>query len=111
MARAGTMAEHLTDRLVKVLAAPKTGAHRIIMDDSVKGFGLRVTKAGSKAFVLRYRRKADGRETTYTIGSFPDWTASAAREQAKRLKREIDGGADPVGEEQSTRGAPTVNDL
>ena len=41
----------------------------------------------------------------------PDWGTGAAREEAKRLKRLIDGGADPVGEHQAARGAPTVGDL
>ena len=35
----------------------------------------------------------------------------AAREEAKRLKREIDGGADPVGEQEANRAAPTMADL
>jgi integrase len=34
-----------------------------------------------------------------------------AREEAKRLKREIDGGADPVGAHRETRAAATVADL
>jgi integrase len=47
----------------------------------------------------------------FTIGSFPDWTTGAAREEAKRLKRGIDGGADPVGDLLENRAAPTVADL
>ena len=35
----------------------------------------------------------------------------AAREEAKRLKREIDGGADPIGEQEESRAAPTMADL
>jgi len=47
----------------------------------------------------------------FTIGSFPDWTTGAAREEAKRLKCGIDGGADPVGDLLENRAAPTVADL
>ena len=61
-----------------------------------------MTAAGSRAFVLNYYRRSDGRERRYTIGGFPEWSAAAAREEAKRLKREIDGGADPVGAYQET---------
>jgi hypothetical protein len=43
----------------------------------------------------------------FTIGSFPDSTTGAAREEAKRLKRGIDGGADPVGDLLENRAAPT----
>jgi Arm DNA-binding domain len=76
-----------------------------------RGFGLRVTAAGSKSFILNYRRKADGLERRWTIGAAGDWTTGAAREEAKRLKRLIDGGADPVGEHNSFRASPTVGDL
>ena len=77
----------------------------------MKGFGIRVTCAGSKAFVLNYRTRA-GRERRYTIGAFPDWGTAAARTEAKRLKQQIHAnGADPVGELQSERNAPTVADL
>src|SRR5262249_60038547 len=46
-----------------------------------------------------------------SIGSYPDWTTVAAREHAKALKRDIDAGADPVGEQQANRDAPTVAEL
>ena|SRR5262249_45851717 len=87
----------LTDNLLRKLPAPERG-NKVYYDDAPKGFGCRVTAAGGRAFILNYRRKLDGRERRYTIGSFPDWGTTAAREEAKRLKRAIDGGADPVGE-------------
>jgi integrase len=100
----------LTDTSVKQLPAPKRG-NRVTYDEAVKGFGARVTAAGSRAFVLRYRRRSDGRERLYTIGSHPDWSVGAARDEAKRLKRAIDGGADPVGDLEHHRGSPTMADL
>ena len=102
------MAERLTDKMVKASAAPAAGS-KIIYDDDVKGFGLRVTYAGARAFVLNYR--AGGRERRITIGSYPDWTTAAAREEAKALKRRIDQGGDPMGERHELRAAPTVTDL
>src|SRR5260370_12733760 len=105
-----SMAQRLTDRLVQTLPAPAKG-NRITYDDVVPGFGARVTAAGARAFVLNYRTRGDGRARRYTIGGFPDWSTGAARDEAKRLKRAIDGGADPVGEIQATRSAPTVDDL
>jgi integrase len=104
------MAQRLTDRTVKGLPSPAAGNH-VTFDDLIKGFGVRVTAAGAKAFVLKYRRRSDGLRRLLTIGTFPDWTVLAAREEAKRLKREIDGGADPVGQDRADREAPTVNDL
>jgi integrase len=100
----------LTDAICKKLPAPAKGK-QIYYNRDVANFGLRVTAAGARSFVLRYRRKADATERTLTIGSFPDWSAGAAREEAKRLKRLVDGGADPVGEQREQLQAPTVNDL
>lgn len=100
----------LTDKIIKQLHAPARG-NKITYDDAVKGFGCRVTAAGGRGFILNYRRKADGRERRFTIGSFPDWSTAAAREEAKRLKREVDGGADPVGAHQESRSAATIADL
>jgi integrase len=104
------MAQRLTDKLVRSLPAPPTG-NRITYDAVVAGFGCRVTAAGARAFIVNYRRKADGVERRYTIGSYPDWSVEGAREKAKELKRHIDGGGDPVGEHAAERAAPTVADL
>jgi integrase len=104
------MAQKLSDRLVKALPAPERG-NRIVYDAEVKGFGARITAAGSIAFVLNYRRRSDGLERRYTIGSFPDWSVAAAREKAREFKRDIDGGGDPIGEHRAERAAPTVAGL
>jgi integrase len=104
------MAERLTDRAVKTMPPPAK-ASRVTWDLTVKGLGVCVTAAGSKSFVLNYRRKADRRERRFTIGSYPDWGVAAAREEARRLRRQIDTGADPLGALQAGREAPTVADL
>jgi integrase len=104
------MALRLTDRIVKGLPVPAKG-NRIYYDDAVRGLGTRVTAAGARSFVLNYRRKADGRERRFTIGSYPAWSTAAAREEARRLRREVDGGGDPVGALEESRGAATVADL
>jgi integrase len=100
----------LTDTETKQLTAPERG-NKVTWDETVRGFGIRVTAAGAKSFILNYRRKSDGRERRITIGAFPDWSTTAAREEAKRLKRDIDGGADPIGEEEAARAAPAMADL
>jgi integrase len=100
----------LTDKIVSALPTPPRG-NRITYDKAVPGFGCRVTAAGGRSFILNYRRRSDGTERRWTIGSCDSWTTSAAREEAKRLKRLIDGGGDPVGEHRADRSAPTINDL
>jgi len=102
--------QKLDDAAVRKLVAPAKG-NRITYDSTVRGFGVRITKAGARAFVLNYRRRSDGLERRATIGAFPDWSVAAAREEAKRLKRLVDGGADPVGEHREQMHSPTVNDL
>jgi hypothetical protein len=102
------MSERLTDRLVKALPAPASGS-KIHYDSEVSGFAVRVIAAGARAFILRYR--VGGRGRLFTIGSFPDWSTTAAREEAKKLKRRIDRGDDPMGERHEERAAPTVSDL
>ena len=103
------MAEKLNTRGVEKLPAPKTG-NRIFYDSQVKGFGCRVTSAGVKSFVLNYRTRS-GRERRYTIGPVSEWTVTAARNEAKELKKQIERGGDPLGSIRTDREAPTVGDL
>ena len=102
------MAIGLTDRIARTASPPDAGM-RILWDSMVKGFGLRVTKAGAKAFVLTYR--ASGVQHSMTIGSWPDWPCKAARDRAKELKREVDMGGNPMGDRHADRTAPTLADL
>lgn len=102
------MAERLSDALVRKAVAPDRG-QRFIWDTEIKGFALRITVRGAKAFVLDYRAK--GRQRRMTVGSYPDWTVAAAREEAKALKREVDRGTDPMGVRHSDSAAPTMREL
>jgi integrase len=103
------MSQRLTDAIVKRLPTPPDG-NKIHYDADVGGFGCRVTAAGSRAYVLTYRTRA-GRQRRYTIGSATDWQATAARDEARRLKQVVDQGGDPLAELEHERGAATVADL
>jgi integrase len=101
----------LTNATVRDLVPPQTGM-RITWDGGdkgVKGLGARITAAGARSFVLNYR--AAGIMRQLTIGSFPDWTVSAARDKAKLLKQGIDQGGDPMADREAARKAKTVADL
>jgi integrase len=102
------MAQRITDKLVRGLEPPPS-SNRVTYDADMKGFGIRITAAGARAFVLNYR--AGGRERRYTIGSYPEWSVAAAREKAKELRRHIDNGEDPMAGRHAEREAPTVRDL
>ena len=99
----------LTDEFARSAPTPTAQKNKIHFDGEVKGFGLRVTKAGARSFVLKYR--ANGVERRLTIGSYPDWKVSTARKEATRLKRLVDQGFDPMGERHEDRAAPTMSDL
>jgi len=103
------MAQRLSDTIAKALPVPASG-NRITYDSDVKGFGIRITKSGGRAFILNYRTRS-GRERRYTIGSFPDWKTAAARAEASELKKAIDRGEDPLAGLKAERAAPTVDDL
>ncbi|MBY6155927.1 tyrosine-type recombinase/integrase [Pseudooceanicola nitratireducens] len=98
----------INETFCKKAEAPEKG-NKVYRDTEVTGFGLRVTAAGARAFVLNYT--IHGRERRKTIGAFPTWSAAAAREEAKRLRRQVDQGIDPLAEEQELRKAPRLSDL
>lgn len=92
----------------KTLPAPDQG-NRVYYDTEVKGFGLRVTAKGVRSFVVNYR--AGRIERRITIGRYPDWKVGRAREEAKRIKREVSLGYDPMAERHEDRAAAIMNDL
>jgi integrase len=104
------MTIHLTDAIVRRLKAPAKG-NKVHYDTDVAGFGARVTAAGARSFILNYVVRGSGRERRFTIGSFPNWAVTAARMEARRLKRLVEEGGDPLADIESERSAPTVADL
>src|SRR5260370_249988 len=99
----------LTDALVKRLPLPASG-NKLHFDAAVPGFAVRITAAGARSFVLNYETKA-GRQRRITIGALGDWTAAAARAEARRLRQLISQGGDPLGDLESEREAPTMTEL
>jgi integrase len=105
------MSELLTDAFIKRLPLPDKGS-KITYDTfgKPKGFGVRVSVGGTKAFILTYWTKS-GRQRRITIGNCDNWTVGSARERARELRREIERGGDPLGDVQAERDAPTVAEL
>lgn len=99
----------LTDPIIKTLPLPARG-NKIHWDDQVRGFGVRVTAAGAKSYILSYCTRA-GRERRFTIGRHPDWKVTAARTEAAEWKRRVRSGEDPLADLEAERMAPTVADL
>ena len=61
--------------------------------------------------MLNYFVKATRSERRKTIGAVETWPTTKAREEAKRLKQQIDSGRDPLAEEEERRDAPTMEQL
>jgi integrase len=78
-------------------------------DRKATGFGVRTYSGGGKSFFIDYR--IDGRQRRYTIGPYPRWSADAARERAKELRKRIDHGEDLAVAKRERREAPTIGDL
>jgi integrase len=100
--------QKLTTKIARAQLPPARG-NAILYDGGIKGFGLRTTTNGAKAFILNYH--IAGRERRITIGNFDEWSVTQAREEAKRLRRQIDQGVDPLTRREEHRDAPTVADL
>jgi integrase len=104
------MAQDLT-KAAKTAPPPTDGKpYAITYDTKARGLGLRVTKAGHRAWIFNYRTLT-GIERRQTIGDLADWPPQRAREEARRLRRLVDQGADPLAERRDRREAPTVTDL
>lgn len=100
----------LTKRMVDDQPVPAPGTTTLIWDDDLAGFGLRVSPAGTKAFVLQYRA-VTGQTKRMTIGRYGTLTVEQGRTKARELLADITGGGDPVKERKDYLAAPTVADL
>jgi integrase len=99
-----------TQNLSKLTSEGK--AQRFIFDthkDAPKGFGVRVTKAGGKAYVLQY--SANGIQKRMTICSAQNMGLAEARKSGRELTTEIDKGIDPLRQKSLKRGEPLLYEL
>ncbi len=81
-----------------------------IWDTDVKGFGLKVTPAGRKVYVVQTR--LNGRLRRYTIGRHGSpWTPDMARIEALRLLADTRQGKDPADEKRARETDLTVSEL
>jgi integrase len=99
------------DKLTKPAAnIPGRTAQERYYDDYFKGFGVRVTSGGTKAFFVEKLIK--GKLRRITIGHYPDLTVEAARKEAQKLLGKIATGIDPIAEKQEEKiRLITLNDV
>lgn len=70
-------------------------------DDLLPGFGVRITSAGSKSYIVE--RRVNGKSRRITIGPYLILTADAARRQALQLLSDMVLGIDPVEQRQKDK--------
>jgi integrase len=97
----------LTKRVVDNLEpGPKD---RIVFDDELKGFGLRIAPTGRKTFLVQYR--AGGRCRRVKIGQMGSVTPDQARKLARSVLGSVASGENPAEVIALDRKAPRVRDL
>ncbi|BAV65529.1 tyrosine-type recombinase/integrase [Sphingobium cloacae] len=99
----------LTKRAVDALQAP-TSAQAFLWDGELKGFGVRVTRAGVKTFIIQYRNAA-GKSRRINLGRYGTLTVELARDQAKIKLGAVAAGEDPADAEDNPRDQVTVATL
>jgi integrase len=87
----------ITKQFVDKLPSPEAG--QVFYRDLVlKGFAVRVTAGGSKAFVLE--KRIDGKVKRITLGRYPEITVEQARKKAQEFLGEIATGTNPITKRQ-----------
>ena len=104
------MALHVTDRTIASLPTPNENERQgDYWDDVLRGFGVRVSYGGRRAFVLRYRVK--NRLRRLTLGPYPDLSVFEARRKAREVLGDVARGDDPAQDKQVRRDAETFRGL
>jgi integrase len=108
--------KRLSEQVIKDLPIPSAGNRVTYFAGATiqgakgpRGFGVRITAAGSRAFILNYRLR--GREYRFTIGGWPDWSALKAVREARHLRQRVDRGENPLEERASSSTAVTVGSV
>jgi integrase len=89
--------QDLTDRFVQSAKA-RDGKRADFFDKKVRGLMLRVTPNGVKTWSYRYSRKSDSKRIRMTIGQYPAFTLSEARDEALKIMGEVARRQDPAKE-------------
>ena len=93
---------HLTKSAIDAL--PVLGKDNIYWDQSLPGFGVKVTPKGRKVFIVLYRAGGQGsRLRKYTIGPYGRITLAMARGQAQKIFAARVDGRDPAAEKQQAK--------
>lgn len=82
-----------------------TGKDVFLWDESPRGFGLKVTPAGKKTYLVKARVRGDRAKKTFTIGSADAITLDEARREAGDILGMLAKGIDPGAEKKAAAAA------
>jgi len=99
---------NLTVRFVESIKPPKSDRAEY-WDASTPGFGVRISAAGRKTWVLMYRH--GNRLRRLTLGTHPALPLGDARDRARDALRAAAKGKDPAGEKAADRRAETFGEM
>jgi integrase len=90
----------LTDKEVEDAKCPAGRKDKLCFDDTLPGFGLRVTSTGARVFMLQYNVGRTKRRAV--LGSWgTELTATQARKKAEVLRGQVRDQRDPVAERKA----------
>ena len=98
--------DKLTKRIID--AAEPQSRRFVLWDSQLAGFGIRVTPAGVKTFILRYRPRGTSVKRYMTLGRWGPLTVDQARERTKEILGAVAAGKDPATDAASLRRAATL---
>ncbi len=97
----------ITKRTVEALSGQER--ERVVWDDDLKGFGVRVHPTGRKVYIVKTRYR--GKPVKVTIGPHGAVTPARARTAAAEILTEARAGRDPAGWNGRKDRAPTMREL
>lgn len=100
---------NFTSRSIEALKPPLSGGRIEHWDDSLPGFGVRITPQGRKTWVLMFW--FNGRQRRLTLGTHPSLPLADARKKAKDALYRASHGTDPASEKRSERQSETFREL
>lgn len=89
----------LTKTVVDRAALPSDKAQAFLRDSALQGFGLRITRNGTKSFIVE--KRIHGKVRRMTLGKYGPLTVEQARREAQKQLATIAMGSDPIAEKRT----------
>lgn len=83
-------------------AATVKGREKTLWDSAAEGLGLKVTAAGRRSYVYKYKSPG-GKLRSMTLGAATDMRLKAARDRARTLAERVNQGGDPAVDQRNAK--------